>query len=359
MSESIPTSRQATAAGGAAQQPGGQPVVGDYLGCPASEATRAIRRAGLRPGLERSFGYPAQITGEVVAQEPAAGTQVARSSLVRIFVAAPGDTPDQHDASPAETLAASDVATVEPTGPDEESAGERLQAAASVPPRAERAAHRRKPRPAVLRRADDAESHGQQTALSEADPDADASSLATAAVSSEARSAEGQGGCSDAEIERASAIFSQGGGWRRAAWRGLPSWRSLLGLDGHVQLRRWLAVGAGGVAALWVLVAIVVALIGGHAPTSAHPGNAAPSRVPRAARADAAGRSAHRGERRAAAQTHRYAGKRTVVVVVTRTITTRPQPVAAPPVPAASEPQVAPSAAAGEVEQVGGGPFSP
>jgi hypothetical protein len=64
-------------------------VVREYVGQLASEAVRAVRRAGLRPGLERSFGYEQDLWGQVVAQEPAAGQELASNGHVRLFIAAP------------------------------------------------------------------------------------------------------------------------------------------------------------------------------------------------------------------------------------------------------------------------------
>ena len=69
--------------------PGGRLVVGEYVGEPAAEAAQAVRRAGLRPGLERSFGCEPALLGLVVAQEPSAGGALARNGLVTLFVAAP------------------------------------------------------------------------------------------------------------------------------------------------------------------------------------------------------------------------------------------------------------------------------
>jgi len=69
-------------------RPGGRLLVGDYVGLAASEAALAIRRAGLRPGLDRSFGYTADIVGQVVAQKPLTGCDLARNGLVTLYVAA-------------------------------------------------------------------------------------------------------------------------------------------------------------------------------------------------------------------------------------------------------------------------------
>jgi hypothetical protein len=81
----------------------GSQAVGDYVGQPASEAAQAVRRAGLRPGLDRSFGCPAELIGLVVAQEPMAGSDLARNGMVTLYVAAPGDEPRGGDADTAAT----------------------------------------------------------------------------------------------------------------------------------------------------------------------------------------------------------------------------------------------------------------
>lgn len=69
--------------------------VSDHVGQPAAEAARAVRRAGLRPGLDRSFGCEPQLTGLVVAQEPASGEQIARNAMVTLYIAAPGAQVEQ------------------------------------------------------------------------------------------------------------------------------------------------------------------------------------------------------------------------------------------------------------------------
>jgi len=63
-----------------------------------------VRRAGLCPGLDRSFGCEAELIGLVVAQEPAAGSDLARNGMVTLYVAAPGAGP--MDEEPAATEAA-------------------------------------------------------------------------------------------------------------------------------------------------------------------------------------------------------------------------------------------------------------
>jgi len=70
-------------------------VVGEYVGEPAGQAAQAVRRAGLRPGLDRSFGCAPELVGQVVAQEPPAGGELPRNGLVKLFVAAPGAGPQE------------------------------------------------------------------------------------------------------------------------------------------------------------------------------------------------------------------------------------------------------------------------
>lgn len=81
--------------------PSGRQAVGDYVGQPAGDAAQAVRRAGLRPGLDRSFGCAEELTGLVVAQEPTAGSDLARNGMVTLYVAAPGNEPVDGDTDAA------------------------------------------------------------------------------------------------------------------------------------------------------------------------------------------------------------------------------------------------------------------
>lgn len=81
--------------------PSGRQAVGDYVGQPAGDAAQAVRRAGLRPGLDRSFGCAEELTGLVVAQEPTAGSDLARNGMVTLYVAAPGNEPVEGDTDAA------------------------------------------------------------------------------------------------------------------------------------------------------------------------------------------------------------------------------------------------------------------
>src|SRR5664279_4447871 len=78
-------------------------TVGDYAGQLAGQAAQAVRRAGLKPGLERSFGFAPELRGQIVAQEPEVGSELARNGLVTLYVAAPGSAPpgEQAVAEPA------------------------------------------------------------------------------------------------------------------------------------------------------------------------------------------------------------------------------------------------------------------
>ena len=78
-------------------------IVGEYVGQPAGDAAQAVRRTGLRPGLDRSFGCEAELIGLVVEQDPTAGSELARNGMVTLYVAAPGDSPTSDEADPAET----------------------------------------------------------------------------------------------------------------------------------------------------------------------------------------------------------------------------------------------------------------
>jgi len=81
-------------------KPQGRLLVSEYVGQPAAEAAQAIRRAGLRPGLERSLGCEPELVGQVVAQEPLAGSELDRNAMVTLYVAAPGPAPDDESSHP-------------------------------------------------------------------------------------------------------------------------------------------------------------------------------------------------------------------------------------------------------------------
>jgi hypothetical protein len=79
--------------------PSSRQVVGEYVGQRAAEAAQAVRCAGLKPGLDRSFGGSPELFGQVVAQEPPVGGELARNGLVTLYVAAPGAGQASEDAA--------------------------------------------------------------------------------------------------------------------------------------------------------------------------------------------------------------------------------------------------------------------
>lgn len=85
----------------------GQLLLEDYVGQPATHAAQALRRAGLRAAMERTFGYEPGLYGLVAQQDPLAGANVTRNSLVTLYIAAPAD---------GESGAQAQVAPDEPEG---------------------------------------------------------------------------------------------------------------------------------------------------------------------------------------------------------------------------------------------------
>ena len=73
MSNRTATPDRASQRGKAARRggPSGRLVVGEYVGQAAADAAQAVRRAGLRPGLDRSFGCEAELIG--LDRRPGAG----------------------------------------------------------------------------------------------------------------------------------------------------------------------------------------------------------------------------------------------------------------------------------------------
>ena len=84
--------------------PSGRQEVGQYVGQPAGDAAQAVRRAGLCPGLDRSFGCEDELIGLVVAQEPVAGSDLARNGMVTLYVAAPGSGPMDEEPGASEAV---------------------------------------------------------------------------------------------------------------------------------------------------------------------------------------------------------------------------------------------------------------
>jgi hypothetical protein len=118
-------------------------TAGDYVGQPAGEAAQAVRRAGLKPGLDRCFGHPIDVVGRVVEQDPEPGVELARNELVTLYVAAPSPVGVQESAAP------------EPEGEQAEPSDTR----GATPQRSPR--RRRKRRPADAETSEAAQGNGE------------------------------------------------------------------------------------------------------------------------------------------------------------------------------------------------------
>jgi hypothetical protein len=101
-------------------KPQGRLLVSEYIGQPAVVAAQAIRRTGLRPGLERSPSSDPELVGQVLAQEPPAGSELARNAMVTLYVAAPRAVPvdETPDPQPARESAVWSPVTAQASPPD-------------------------------------------------------------------------------------------------------------------------------------------------------------------------------------------------------------------------------------------------
>src|SRR5271166_3643657 len=373
--------------------PSGRQAVGDYVGQPAGDAAQAVRRAGLRPGLDRSFGCAEELIGLVVAQEPTAGSSMARNGMVTLYVAAPGSEPIDGgtDAAQVESggLEPAAVASVEV-----EQAG-----AASAPARVRRRKRGRArraapvvdapPAPAPADRASAAElptvvlaqpavgpASGWQPVPGEPD-----SEPLDDEVPEDAR----EDALSDEEfvVHVEDVLAGRSGPVR---WRGVyPRRRALRELGAGRGVRGWLrehrlagsAVGAAVL--LWAIVGFASALDGQHSHTpdasaitrserratrhrtqASKRAPAPSSRTLRAAPRSAARTAQPRPVFRARRRRPAAAPVRETVAPSAAAVGEAPVPQAPPvaaPVPAAAPPASAPPAAA--PEQTGGGLFSP
>ena len=113
------------------------------------DAAQAVRRAGLRPGLDRSFGCAEELIGLVVAQEPTAGSSMARNGMVTLYVAAPGSEPidDETDAAQVESGGPELAALAQAEAEQAEAASAPARVRRRKQGRARRAARARQGRP--------------------------------------------------------------------------------------------------------------------------------------------------------------------------------------------------------------------
>ncbi len=236
--------------------PSGRQVVGDYVGQHASDAAQAVRRAGLRPGLDRSFGCAPELVGQVVEQEPTAGSDLARNGLVTLYVAAPGIAEiatDEHPAPGSPPVPAALDATDE-------------DAPSSAEPRRRRKPGRATRAPQVF---GTAPAQDAETA-SEAESDTEAACAPAWPGEEEPREEVGDEQAGDQLTEEfvvhVDDLFA---GRERRAWRRVyPRRRLRVQLAGHP----WLVGIVGVLLAAWVVVGVAAALAG-HSP-SAHHGSA-------------------------------------------------------------------------------------
>jgi hypothetical protein len=352
--------------------PSGRQMVGDYVGQPASDAAQAVRRAGLRPGLERSFDCAPELVGQVVAQEPPAGGDLMRNGLVTLYVAAPGvaeTTSEQHPApAPAtpvlpETPNAREEDAPSPAAPRRrrkaKRAGRSQQvfeiAPTPVPP------GELQPSDAPAHEADQAEERDDEGA-------AESVWLEQAEASEEPGDELADDGLTDEFVVHVDDLF---------AGRGRPLWRRVYprrGLRARLAEHPWLFGLTGAMLALWVVVGVAAALAG-HQPRARH------MSVPRttvtqrgaARRAGAAKPSPSRPPTTAdsGADAIRSRPRRAAPAASTPPVSRAPArsepapepsaqaaPTSPRPEPAAATPPPAP-ASAPPPEQAGGGPFSP
>ncbi len=371
--------------------PSGRQAVGDYVGQPAGDAAQAVRRAGLRPGLDRSFGSEEELIGLVVAQEPTAGSSLARNGMVTLYVAAPGSEPIDEE---------TDAAGVESGGPEPAvlAPAEAEQAeAASAPARV------RRRKPGRARRAAPTFDAPPPPALPDREPASEPSTVVLAQPAGEAPwESQPQQGEPDGEPLDHEAPEELGeealsrdefvvhvedvlaGRSGPARWRGVyPRRRAARELGADRGVRAWLRehrlAGGAVVAAvfLWAIVGFASALDGQHPHTPAATAITRSERPATRHRAQASKRAPAPSPRTPRAVPRSAAHTAPDPVLRTRRRRPAPAPVreaVAPPVapvgeapvrqsptPPASAPVAPPASAppAAAPEQRGGGLFSP
>ncbi len=247
--------------------PSGRQVVGDYVGQHASDAAQAVRRAGLRPGLDRSFGCAPELVGQVVEQEPTAGSDLARNGLVTLYVAAPGVAEIAAEEHPAP---ASSPVPAALDAPDEDALSSAEPRRRRKPGRATRAPQVFGAAPAPVapggRRSSGARAQDAETA-SEAESDTEPACAPAWPSEEEPREEVGDEGAGDQLTEEfvvhVDDLFA---GRERPAWRRVYPRRGLrVQLAGHP----WLVGIVGVMLAAWVVVGVAAALAG-HSPSAHH-----------------------------------------------------------------------------------------
>jgi hypothetical protein len=235
------------------------------VGQPAADAAQAVRRAGLKPGLDRSFGCEPELLGQVVAQEPVAGSELARNGMVRLYVAAPGTEPVDGDPDPHVVEDLDDVSS---------SASPPRTVPLEVDVPRVSPVVRRLRKPGRARRAPRVFDTPPDPLQSVSVPAGETELLAVEAEPVEAGGDGAEDGFSKEEfVVRVEDLFA---GRTR---RGLPGWRRVYprkhklgasGAGGWLTEHRWLVSAVGAMLVLWALVAVVAALAG-HPSNEHHP----------------------------------------------------------------------------------------
>ena len=354
----------------APRRPSGRQVVGDYVGQPASDAAQAVRRAGLRPGLDRSFGCASELVGQVVAQEPTAGSDLTRNGLVTLYVAAPGVAEMTSEEQPA-PAPATPVVPAAPAAGEEDAPSPRRLAAGARRGGAREPGRSSRPRPLLFRRARYGRAkHRAHEAEQAEEWDEDAAG----SVWLDRRRSRTSDELADDELTDEFVVHVDD----LFAGRGRPLWRRVYPRRGfRVRLagHPWLFGITGAMLAVWVVVGVAAALAG-H-PPSAHHASAPRTTVKQGSAARSVGAAkpspsrpsaaAHRGAdaiRPRARRTVPVASAPPVLRAPARSVPATPEasaPVAPAsprvvPAPATPPPASAPARAPG---QAGGGPFSP
>lgn len=233
--------------------------VGDHVGQSAREAAQAIRRVGLRPGLERCSGYADELIGRVVDQEPAAGAELPRNGVVRIFVAAPARENGERGAASAKEQPFERVPAESDPQVSERGAADEPETPHEDDERAVTFAGGERERPA--NRVDEDERPA-------VDP------------VGEARAYGSEPPTEEQLVARAQEVFAgRAVGDRRRGLRNVwPAWTRR-----RPRARRgWLARAIWGMLVLWLTAGLIAAVIGGSSHTTAQHGEPRSRKVTRA-----------------------------------------------------------------------------
>ena len=263
--------------------PGGLLLVGDYVGQAAGVAAKAVRRAGLRPGLDRSFGCAPDVVGQVVAQEPPAGSDLGRNGLVTLYVAAPSVTQGEEDTDDRYTEGE------EPRGTAASLAATAQEAPHQVRPRtrrprkpgrATRPPHvfETPPPPVPLARQPSSEAQAQDAEADRTEEwDYGSPAQASAPSDGEEPRVEVAGEQAGDGLTHQELVVDADDLFAGRASAGLPAWRRVYprpagrGFRARLARHPWLVGTAGLMLAVWAVVGVIAALVG--QPASVHHAN--------------------------------------------------------------------------------------